>query len=145
LKTLYIFIIKKRLQYYIMPVTEDYDVFAYRVKHGVWEKNTSGEEFCDNLNQFRVLAKEVLQELETKSKLSKIKRLQRKLDINVGDIVTCKSGGCQIYCLIKKINKTSYAVDDVEIKGDDYVSIPRVNKKHRGSLGFSRKIELYRR
>jgi len=66
-------------------------------------------------------------------------------EVRVGDIVTCTSGGKKIYCQVNKINKRSYSVDEVELQDSKFVTVCKINTKHKGTLGFSRKIEIYKR
>ena len=67
-----------------MPVTEDYDVFKYRAKHGIWENYTS----------------------EIKSNLSIPDALRRVLyEENIQSIIECKEKREKIYKRVQELSK----------------------------------------
>lgn len=67
-------------------------------------------------------------------------------NVNINDILHCKSGGKTIFCKVTKINNTVINVDDLEMKLEDnrikFYKINKINTLHKGNLGYTRKLYI---
>ena len=67
-------------------------------------------------------------------------------NVNINDILHCKSGGKTIFCKVTKINNTVINVDDLEMKLVDnrikFYKINKINTLHKGNLGYTRKLYI---
>ena len=75
----------------------------------------------------------------------KIKKIESKKDVTVGDIITCKVKKKNIYCKVTKINERSMNVSDLSLIINNsiiYLKIGELNKTHNGNLNYSRCIHL---